>query len=505
MTRTMRELRAPLALAATLAAFAFSLVSSPAAQGAVLGPYTPDANTLHLFHFDDASNPIVDSGTTPYATTTPTQAGSLNHTPYSAAFGNAGRLNRACCGNTLGHGEERGWWMNTGVNPTSLLGSTGGAFTIEMMIKFNQLGSDFFDIFRDDANNIKASANFGESLTFVSPSGGFYTTANNVIATNTWYHLAYVYDGNFSGPNDMRIYLTELNPSVTQANLLQSFTTTLNTTYSGIGDFQIGSRHSGQVNAYIDEFRISNIARAADDMLFGLAPPPTAGPQMLNATYGASIRDDSDNTVDGTSALYMSQTTWNDGAGAVLYWDMSQYAGMTVQGDATLTAKVVGVGTPATIGVYEVFDDNADWATPGERIDYWNRDQAANLNPSAPGNGDPWLDDSGSAVANYRGAIDPNSPLDTLSTAGVVNDDLVTWTIPAAVLQSWIDNPSLNAGLMLTKTVDGGSHFYLSGTLGSYAPNLSFEVSAVPEPSSFVLAGLGLVGLAGLGLRRRKK
>jgi LPXTG-motif cell wall-anchored protein len=39
-------------------------------------------------------------------------------------------------------------------------------------------------------------------------------------------------------------------------------------------------------------------------------------------------------------------------------------------------------------------------------------------------------------------------------------------------------------------------------SMGGGAANLS--IAAVPEPSTFVLGGLGLLGLAGLKLRRKK-
>ena len=230
--------------------------------------------------------------------------------------------------------------------------------------------------------------------------------------------------------------------------------------------------------------------------------PAFAALIVQDADFAATVRDDSDNEVDGTVNLYMVSPTWPDGAASALYWDLSALSG-TVVGDATLTARVNAIGTPAVFGAWEIYDDNKDWATSGQRIDYWNRNQTLDISPSNPGNGDPWLDDSGVAAADYSGAINLAAPIATLDTTGVINGDDVTWTIPAAVVQSWIDTPAGNAGLMLRKTVDVGTHFYLSGILGPMAPNLSFELGAaapaVPEP-----AGLGLVGLALLAVRKRR-
>jgi len=239
--------------------------------------------------------------------------------------------------------------------------------------------------------------------------------------------------------------------------------------------------------------------------MMAMAIVVAAGPAfalVLPADLGCTIRDDSDNEVSGSNSLYMNAPDWNDGAGSVLYWDLSAEAG-TVLGPATLSARVTAIGNPAVFGVYEIYDDNADWATPGEQIDFWNRDQDVDANPSWYGNGDPWLDDSGAPVADSRGAINNALPLDLLDNNGVSNGDDVTWSIPAAVVQSWIDTPAGNAGLMITKTNHDGSHFYLSGITGPVAPTLTFDLGPAGEPIAEP-AGLGLVGLALLAVRKRR-
>src|SRR3954447_13366449 len=48
-------------LRATLAAAAGLLVSTGMARAEILGPYTPDENTLHLWHMNEATAPVADA------------------------------------------------------------------------------------------------------------------------------------------------------------------------------------------------------------------------------------------------------------------------------------------------------------------------------------------------------------------------------------------------------------------------------------------------------------
>lgn len=74
----------------------------------------------------------------------------------------------------------------------------------------------------------------------------------------------------------------------------------------------------------------------------------------------------------------------------------------------------------------------------------------------------------------------------------------ITLTIPEAMVQSWIDDPSSNAGLLGRAT---GSAFldFRSSEFGtaSARPTLSFDYVVVPEPNSACLLLFSLLSLAG--------
>ena len=74
----------------------------------------------------------------------------------------------------------------------------------------------------------------------------------------------------------------------------------------------------------------------------------------------------------------------------------------------------------------------------------------------------------------------------------------VSWTVPASVVQSWIDNSGNNKGLFFFgSTPNGSTDLLFSSKEGANAPQLTFQTASVPLPKP---AAVGLILLGGLGL-----
>ena len=292
------------------------------ANADLVGPYTPDANTLVLLHFSESSgSATVNSGTLGHyfysvnyasaSATPPLVTGVLGATGFSAPptnFGNCENISTA--GYELGYDyngngqydADSGSGTSVDFMPMSRLNIGNGGqtpFTLEALIQPTTTAGNQEIICTDsDAGSrgfqfrITAGA---LQFQFISGSqavsGTIPTTGSDAFVAGNWYHVAVVYNGSTA-----TLYWTALNPGLGAAHVLGTPTSlTLGTAAGAVtGPLVVGNRGrpSGTETFFgsIDEVRISNVARAANQMQF-YSPLVTisANPISQNVDYNQPV------------------------------------------------------------------------------------------------------------------------------------------------------------------------------------------------------------------------
>jgi hypothetical protein len=345
-----------------LAAVCVALVLTAPAS-ALVSPYTPDANTIHLFHLNEAAGVSVaanagSAGTNAIAYDGATYAGDgidqaslttlLGSTGFSG-FGNAANINATTVGLGVDFSGNGAYRLDDGdpasddrlANHASIMGA-GNAFTIEALVNVPAINSGNRQIVATDsslANNLRGfqfRINAAGSLefNFIAPNTSAVTapiptTGPNAFVANEWFHAAMAYDG-----TNARFYWTKVDASFTAANLIggpsaeavdvnMAMTLTIGNEARVVGT--TGS-NEGLVGL-IDEVRISNVARSATQFIFnsGLADCDVDGINgctiadfniiKSNFFNTGMLRGQGDLTADGT-VDFADFRLWKSAAGA---------------------------------------------------------------------------------------------------------------------------------------------------------------------------------------------
>ncbi len=308
--------------AAILSAAALCL-SGADAQAALVGPYSVDANTLHLWHLDDSGTPAADAAHYNYAGTFTTKPDA--NQPLNALFGGAALGGAGAAGFGTALNNLSGTPQNAGLSAlTPANGTTDNAdhtfdhptlhsFTMEALIKigFNPAtgvnhpqeiiagegdagdSSDRSWQFRLEANatgatpwilrfqKVSGFGGVGGSTANFALDGTIPTTGPDAIAQDAWFHVAVTYNGNLSDAASMKLYWTKLDAARTTANLINSGNMN-GWLRQQDTDFALGNElrdFNGNTEGFrgsIDEVRISAIARGAQDMQFTVPEPSTS-------------------------------------------------------------------------------------------------------------------------------------------------------------------------------------------------------------------------------------
>ena len=290
-----RVLLCPLLLLAGLLAGGTSIGAAPS-------PYTSDAHTLFLFHFEEAAGGSVTTnagiaGGSAYsvnettATATPPLVTDVLGGSGFAGFGQAAAF---ATGELIGYdynlnGSYDGDASGTQLSADSLAMSSlnmgnGGQtpWTIEAMIRPSSITIANQEIICTDSSAGTASRGFQFRITstgqlelnLIALGPDIKTTiptlaldAVNGFVANAWYHVAATYDG-----ANLILYWTKVSSTVVACHPISTNAVAITSAFGAVqGPLGIGNRSRSPAVEYfqglIDEVRISNIARAPTEML----------------------------------------------------------------------------------------------------------------------------------------------------------------------------------------------------------------------------------------------
>ena len=275
------------------------------AQAGIRPPYTADADTVFLFHFEESAGSTVAAnqgsrggnaiaysaaaypGDNVAATTS---AAILAGTASFTGFGQSATLGTANTGLGFDASGDGAFMLDDGsplgpdrvADHASFVG-TGNTFTLEALVRLDTaLGGNRQIISTDHGDAAAGNRGFqfrfsGANLEFNwigKPSGtagvtvAVPTAGAEAFAINTWFHVAVTFDG-----TNLRFYWTKLDGTRTEATLLHSVASTIDVTDDmllvlGNEGRAIGGSGEGLVGQ-LDQVRISKVARAATDFVFG--------------------------------------------------------------------------------------------------------------------------------------------------------------------------------------------------------------------------------------------
>lgn len=308
------------------------------ALAAVRGPYTPDASTLHLYHFDGNADDAVS--TNPIHLTLANGATVVE--PSIDGFGTA--LNTyegssdTYSNQPIAYADEKA--------VSSFVGADG-AFTFEAVIKPAGPIPNHMQIIsgEDDSSSTRAwqfRINLSGQLEFIKLTGTqenftalLPTAGEHAWAPGQWFHVAVTYNGQENTPENLTFYWTRLDSGASEANQLASFQMSADLSSFPRIDFAVGNEgrdYSGEnFEGLLDEVRISSIARQADDMLFAPGTPP---PVILASPADVQVRR------PGPAAF---ETVFESQTEPTVLWYRSQQTGDTLvdTGSGRITAQLL--------------------------------------------------------------------------------------------------------------------------------------------------------------------
>src|SRR5215210_5295058 len=237
------------------------------------------------------------------------------------------------------------------------------------------------------------------------------------------------------------------------------------------------------VSAMMAALMITMVGSASKE---GLSPRPVeaaTGTQALTSVADAGLSELAPTTNNGTATTLKVDGDDPDPGGGDLYaalrWNLSSIpAGATVN-SATITLNISNP-SPQTYGVYELKKA-------------WNEGQ---LTWNVAATGTPW------ATAGAKGTTDRGSQIASVTPTNIAS---YTFTIPASVVQGWLNAPSSNSGILLAHTTNDDG-FIFDSKEGTQPPKLAITYTTVgptdttPPETTIDSGPSGTVGTASASL-----
>ncbi|MBN1515127.1 hypothetical protein JXA32_01020 [Candidatus Sumerlaeota bacterium] len=263
----------------------------------ISGPYTPDADTLHLYHFDGSG---ADSATTNAIDLQLYYGATATTDSYSATMGAALNTYEGSGDTSSNQPAALTDQMYTFDN----FSGDDGAFTFEAIIcpsvELSSIPNNMQIISGDDSGLYRAwhfRVNTSYELEFINlpPTITYYsepipTTGEHAWAAGKWFHVAVTYNGSAGMAGNLKFYWTALDSGSDEAEELASFEMTNDVAYGMWSTFGVGNEgrdYSGEnFEGLIDEVRISSVAREPDEFLIIPGPP---NPVILTQPSGLAV------------------------------------------------------------------------------------------------------------------------------------------------------------------------------------------------------------------------
>lgn len=510
----------------------WSLVNS--AEAVIVGPYSADADTLHLWHLDEAHPGP--------ATPASGVSGSFNLAPLNGATPGASAFpGFGTSANTSGGANSE--LESTPVSSATVVG-TDGAFTFEALVNVANTSATQQIMSMSNAGSAQVFQFRigGGELLFVKVNGAGGTDNDNLttipiagpeaFVANEWYHVAATYNGAANTTDNLKLYWTKLDGSRTLAN--QILSTTLNGDLDTASlEFRVGNRVSGNnLNGLVDEVRISDVPRSGDAFLFAKS---LGGNLLLADDFNTASTGLNADLASRQSGLLATTPYSTGGTGTLavasnrLSFDNPAAGSLAISPNVDFAAGPAAAAIEAYGGFTIDFDVNpvANASDTGEDNNWF----AVSLGHTAASRtaitgGSTIVTgasvdlgilfrDNGTFALWDHGANQGGGTFDFSPSGGeFYNVQLVVETDAAAsgngLLSAFVNGVQLDlggAGLNYAFTWDGeGTNYFALESRTNDAVFDNLYVSAfVPEPSSYALLGIAFLGLLCAARRKMRR